>query len=53
MFEQALDTALLTYARARSLGFTLEFLAMNALSNLLPGNERPPLDPKIVPVIQR
>ena len=55
MFEQALDTTLLTYERARSLGFTLEFFALNALYGLLPGGEdsRLPIDSDAVPLIQR
>src|SRR6185312_1517246 len=56
MFEQALDTALLTFSKMRSLGFTLEFLAMNALSDhLIPGSKvaRHPVDPSAVPLIQK
>ena len=52
MFEQALDTAILTYSRARSLGFTLEFLALNTLAQI--GNkDQHQLDPSLVPIIQK
>lgn len=55
MFEQVLDTAILTYSRARSLGFTLEFLALNALVNLLPDakDQEIRLDPALVPLMQK
>jgi len=53
--EQALDTAILTYSRARSLGFTLEFLAMSALENLAPSDSKGELalDPSLTEIIQR
>lgn len=54
MLEQALDTAIFTYSRARSLGFTLEFLALNGLAGLLPGaTPRIPLDPAVASLIQK
>jgi ubiquinone/menaquinone biosynthesis C-methylase UbiE len=60
IFEQALDTTILTYSRARSLGFTLEFLALNSIARLLPAailpggkKERLELDPTLVPIIQK
>lgn len=58
LMEQALDTALLTYSRARSLGFTLEFFALTGLANLGPTGAKDDtaqlkLDPALVPVIQK
>ncbi|MGZ3687097.1 MAG: class I SAM-dependent methyltransferase, partial [Bdellovibrionota bacterium] len=38
--ETLLDLPLLTYSRARTLGFTAEFMLLNSLSKLIPGNQK-------------
>jgi ubiquinone/menaquinone biosynthesis C-methylase UbiE len=55
MIEQALDQAILTYSRARSFGFTLEFVLMNELSGIFPGlkNTKARPDPKFLALLQR
>jgi ubiquinone/menaquinone biosynthesis C-methylase UbiE len=46
MLQSILDSALFNYARARSLGFTAEYLLFDGISRLMPGDRVERLDPR-------